>query len=200
MDMRITNNIKEVERGLSDVARRQIPFATALAINEVLGDIRKNWEKRLRKSLDRPTPFTMKAFAVRRATKRSLTGMVFAKDVQAAYLQWLEDGGTRAPKRRAILVPVGQRLNKYGNMPRGAVARTLASPKVFSGKPKGARRPAGIWRRAQNNTQLELQVVYADRAKYAPRLMLVAGAIKTATARLPDAMLRAMRRAVNSAR
>lgn len=200
MDFKITGNIKEVERGLNDVARRQIPFATALAINEVLTEIRRNWEKRLRRALDRPTPFTMKAFGIRRATKRSLTGMVFTKDIQAGYLNWLEEGGERQPKRRAILVPVRQRLNKYGNMPRGAVGRTLASPKTFSGAPKG--RPAGIYQRTGKGKTagLKLLVHYADGAIYKPRLKLVAGAAKTATARLPGAMLRAMRKALASAR
>lgn len=198
MDFNISRNTRDVRRGLNDVARRQIPFATSLAINEVLGDIRKNWEKALRKSLDRPTPFTMKAFAIRRATKRSLTGAVFAKRIQNDYLARLEDGGKRKPKRRAILVPVGQRLNKYGNMPRGAVKRTVAKPKTFSGRPKG-RNAAGIWERRAGN-KLRLLIHYTDRARYSPRLKLIPGAAKTATARLPGAMLKAMRRALKSVR
>lgn len=200
MKLNISRNTKEVQRGLNDVARRQIPFATALAINDVLGDIKKNWEKRLRKEIDRPTPFTLRAFAIRRASKRNLRGMVFAKRIQADYLRWLEEGGNRAPKRRAILVPVNQRLNKYGNMPRGAVRRTVAKPKTFSGKPKGGRRPAGIWERVSGGNQLRLLVHYADRARYTPRLNLIPGAAKTATVRLPGAMLKAMRRAMRSAR
>jgi hypothetical protein len=200
MDFRISNNIRAVERSLNDTARRQIPFATASAINEVLAEIKRNWEKRLRRSLDRPTPFTLKAFAIRRASKRRLVGVVFAKDVQAGYLERLEEGGERRPKRRAILVPVRQRLNRYGNMPRGAVGRALASRKTFSGAPKG--RPAGIYQRTGKGRSagLKLLVHYADGASYRPRLKLVSGAAKTATARLPGAMLRAMRRAVATAR
>ncbi|MQQ09098.1 hypothetical protein GFB49_11585 [Epibacterium sp. SM1979] len=136
---------------------------------------------------------------MRRASKRTLTGTVFAKAIQGEYLKHLEDGGDRRPARRAILVPVGQRLNKYGNMPRGAVGRTLNSQKVFSGKPKGHRR-AGIWQRNKRNGSLKLLIHYADRARYAPRLKLVMGAAKTATARMPSAMLKAMRKAVGSAR
>jgi len=200
MDFKIKHNIRDVERGLNDVARRQIPYATALAINDVLNDIMGNWGKRLQKALDRPTPFTLKAFAVRRATKRSLTGTVFAKRVQAEYLAWLEDGGNRHPKKKAIIVPAKLRLNKYGNIPKGKIARTLSDPKTFSGKPRGGNRPGGIWRRTGNNTHLELLVYYASRAKYSRRLELIAGAMKTANARLPGAMLRAMLRAIGSAR
>lgn len=200
MDLRITSNIKQFERGLNDAARRQIPFALSLAINEVLSDVRKNWVKRLRKSLDRPTPFTLRGFAIKRASKRRLTGMVFAKPIQNDYLARLEDGGTRIPRRRAIPVPVGQRRNRYGNMPRGAVSRVLAKPNTFSGTPKGGGTP-GIYqrlgtRRKSGGARLKLLVHYADLARYTPRLALRAGAMKTATARLPGAMLRAMRRAL----
>ncbi|MEL7166682.1 MAG: hypothetical protein AAGL96_14520 [Pseudomonadota bacterium] len=202
MQFGIKSNIKEVQRGLNDVARSQIPFATAMAINDVLRDIKRNWEKRLRKSIDRPTRFTMQAFAIRRANKRTLSGAIFAKDIQEEYLQWLEEGGTRKPKRRAVLVPVRQRLNKYGNIPRRAVGRAIASPKTFSGAPKGKPRAAGIYQRTGRgrNAGLKLLVHYADDATYKPRLRLIAGAAKTATARLPGAILRAVRRAVGSAR
>lgn len=198
--MRIASNAREVVRGLNDTARNQMPFAVALAINEVLGDIRKNWEKRLRRKIDRPTPFTLRAFAVRRATKRSLTGMVFAKRIQADYLHWLEEGGNRHPKKRAIIVPARARLNRYGNLPKGALKRHLADTKVFSGKPKGGRRPAGIWRRTGENTHLELLVYYAGQARYSAGLKLIEGAAKTAHARLPDAIYRALRRAMATAR
>ncbi len=201
MDLRITSNAKQFQRGLNNAARKQVPFAMSLAINDVLTEIKRNWEKALRRRLDNPTPFTMKAFAIKRATKRNLRGVVFAKAIQAEYLSWQEDGGTRQPKRRAILVPVGQRVNKYGNMPRGAVGRALARPKVFSGKPKGRNAP-GIYQRSgtKKNPALKLLVSYERRARYKPRLHLIAGAAKTATARLPQALLKAMRRAMKSAR
>ncbi|WP_097804778.1 hypothetical protein [Pelagimonas varians] len=202
MDLRITSNAKQFQRGLNNAARKQVPFAMSLAINEVLNEIKRNWEKTLRRRLDNPTPFTMKAFAIKRATKRNLRGVIFAKAIQADYLLWQEDGGTRKPKRRAILVPVGQRVNKYGNMPRGAVGRVLAMPNTFSGKPKGSSH-AGIYRRLgtkntsrKSGAKLKLLVSYERKARYKPSLKLISGAAKTATARLPQALLKAMRRAM----
>lgn len=201
MQLGIKNNLKEVTRGLNDVSRRQIPFATAMAINEVLGDIKKNSDKRLRRVIDRPTPFTMKAYAIRRANKRTLTGMVFAKRIQAQYLQWLEDGGNRGPKRRAIPVPVKHRLNKYGNVSRGGIGRTIAKPATFSGAPTGRPGAAGIYQRmGKGGGKLKLLISFADRASYKPRLGFKTGARRTAMARLPGAMYRAMMRAVSSAR
>ncbi|MBT8169885.1 hypothetical protein [Falsiruegeria litorea] len=202
MQLGIRNNIKEVQRDLSDKARRQIPFATSLAINSVLSDIKRNWEKQLVRKLDRPTPFTKKAFAIRRATKRSLSGMIFAKAIQAEYLIFAEDGGTRQPEGKAVLVPVGQRLNKYGNISRGGVGRALAKPKVFSGGPKGRPGARGVYQRIGKGrtSRLKLLVHYGDRAKYSARLNLKTGAYKTAVARLPTAFLKAMRRAAGTGR
>lgn len=193
---------REVARGLSDFARNQLPFATALAVNEVLQDVVRNTQKRMRRVIDRPTPFTLRGFAIRRASKRRLVGQVFAKDIQGAYLRWLETGGTRAPKGRANLVPVGARLNKFGNLPRGAIGRTLARPKVFSGSPKGRPGAGGIYQRMGRgrNAHLRLLVHYAARSRYRPALKFIESATKTTAARLPGAWLRAFQKALATAR
>jgi hypothetical protein len=115
MDVRFQSNIREVERGLSDFAKRQLPFAVSLALNDTAADVAKNAEKGLAKRLDRPTPFTRRAFAVLRSSRARLAAAVFAKDAQAAYLRFQEEGGERRPKGRAIVVPVNVRLNKFGN-------------------------------------------------------------------------------------
>lgn len=209
----IKSNMREVERGLSDAARKQVPYATSLAINEVLGDIKRNSEKRLRRVLDRPTPFTMKAFGIRYASKRTLSGMVFIKDIQAQYLRFAEDGGVRTPHRRTILVPVKQRVNKYGNMPRGAVGRTIAKANTFIADGRDNRtkhltpgiyqRPrAGLQRRGGHgrlgSDKVSLLVTFEDKATYRPRLNFKVGAARTAAARLPDAFRRALLKAMAS--
>ncbi len=200
MHLDFRHNVREVERSLSDAARRQLPFAAALAVNEVLGKIKRNTEKRLRRVLDRPTAFTMRAFAIRRASKRKLQGAIFAKDIQAEYLQWAETGGTRRPKGKAILVPVGQRLNKFGNMPRGSVQRNLAKPNVFSGRPKGGR-AAGIYRRGAGKagrSKLRLLVSYETRALYRKRLGFMDGGQKTSLALMPQAFFSALTKAMKT--
>lgn len=202
VDLNITSNVRQVERGLSTFARRQLPFAVALAINATLKDIKRNTEKRLRQRLDRPARFTLMAFAIRFAAKRKLRGSVFAKDKQAAYLTWAESGGTRTPKGRAIVVPVGQRLNKHGNMPKGAIKRVLNSGKAFSGVPRGGNRPGGIYQRMGRGGRkaLRLLIHYTSRADYRKRLGFQDGARKTANKRLPHHLYRAMARALRTAR
>lgn len=201
MHLDIRSNMRAVQRGLNDAARKQVPFATSLAVNEVLGDVKTNWEKRMKRRLEEPTPFTMRGVAIKRSTKRALRGTVRIKPIQAAYLATLEEGGTRRPKGRAILVPVRQQLNKYGNMPKGAVGRALARPTVFSGKP-GKGRPGGIYQRTGRGGRkgLKLLVHYTSRSRYRATLGLMPAARKTADARMPGAFFRAMQRALRTAR
>lgn len=200
--MKIKHNIREVERGLSDFARKQLPFAVARAINDTLRDVKRNTEKRMARAIDRPTPFTLRAWALRFATKARQGGAIFAKSRQASYLRWLETGGTRHPERRAIVVPAGVRTNRYGNMARGAVPKALASDKAFSGQPRGRGGAAGIWQRVgrKGAQKLRLLVRYAARAVYRQGLGFKSGAEKTAEARLPGHFEKRLREAIKTAR
>lgn len=172
MDIDFSDNIREVERGLSDFARREVPFATSKAINAVALAAREESGDVMRRSLDRPTRFTQRAFAVRRSSKRNLTASVFAKDRQAAYLTFAESGGTRRPKRTAIRVPSKARRNRYGNMSRKATDRAYATGRAFSGVPRGGGRPGGIYLRSQNSKRLSLLVTYARSLRYSPSMMM----------------------------
>lgn len=198
------SNIRAVERGLSDFAAKQVPFATSLALNATAEEIQKEESERLGKTLDRPTPFTRRAWAVWRSSKRNLSAKVFAKDAQAAYLSTLEDGGTRTPKGRAIVTPAGLKLNSFGNMPKGAVKKALASPRVFSGTPKG--RAPGIYQRtgvtakAPGGTGLVKLTSYIRRAGYKPTLGFKEEARALALRRMPHHFQAAMARALASAR
>lgn len=142
----VTSNIREFERGVRDIDKRQIPFATALALTRTAQGGQGQVKRLLPRLLDRPTRFTERGVAIQRATKRNLVAAVFFKDIQAEYMHWQVDGGTRYPARRAIPVPVGVRLNKYGNMPRRKIAQLLARSDTFTGTVKGI---AGIWQRGK---------------------------------------------------
>lgn len=203
----IRSNIRDVQRGLNDATRRQIPFAASVAINETLGDVKANADKRLRKTIDRPTPFTMRAFRVRRSSKSRLSGKVEAAPVQNEYLARLEEGGTRTPSGRAIVVPGKIRLNRYGNMARRALANAKAAPAVFvasSSSPRTRHLAAGLYRRGKGRGGKPGPLVrlasFVSSASYSARLRFADTARKTADARLAFHMERAIRRALASAR
>lgn len=192
MRLSLESNIRKVERDLSDAARKQVPFATSLALNETAKHIQKAETARLSKVLDRPTPFTRRAYAIRRATKRRLEARVFVKPIQAAYLSRLEDGGTRTPAGRAIVTPARIRLNKYGNMPRRAIQRNLARPDTFSGKPKGRSSP-GIYQRKRG--KLVKLASYTRAARYRPQLRFKLMAERRARRAFPAKFQRALAQA-----
>lgn len=189
------NNLRDVERDLSDMGRRQMPFVISVALNDTATDIQKNETKRLSRKLDRPTPFTKRAWAVRRSSKRRLTARVYARPIQARYLSVLEDGGTRTPKRRALVTPANIRLNKYGNMARGGVKRAAAAKNTFSGTPNGHRGGPGIYKRTGRNKKLVKLVSFVKRARYRKRLGFETSAEQTAMRRFPHHFERALLKA-----
>lgn len=186
-----------------------MPFAVALGINDVAGQIREAEQSSLSRDLDRPAPFTKRGMFVARASKRKLTGVVGFKRIQAEYLALQATGGTRRAKRRAVVVPVGARLNKYGNMPRGSLKRALAKPGTFSGTVKGV---AGIWQKPKASARrgggsgrgarkgIKLLAVYKSSVRYSPRLKFVPRARVLATKEIAPAIAKHLARAVRTAR
>lgn len=172
-----SDDIAKASRRIRDIAAKQTPFATSVAINETANQAKRALEVQLPRYIDRPTPFTMRAFGVKRSTKRNQQAQIFVKAIQEEYLQFAIYGGTRKPKGRAIVVPKAARLNKYGNLARGGIKRLLQKQNVFSGEINGV---SGIWERGKSG-RLKLLVSYADQARYRrrfPIFKIVDGVVK----------------------
>nr|CUV28861.1 Hypothethical protein [Ralstonia solanacearum] len=151
MSIRIdTSQLKKLARALDDFAKKQVPFATAQAINAVAKQVQAAERVNMARVLDRPTPFTLNSISVKLANKSSLTAMVYVKDIAAAYLLPYEAGGLNKLNSRTLLKPVEQKVNQYGNLPRTTVKRLLARPNVFVGRvrfKKSGQVIDGIWER-----------------------------------------------------
>ena len=149
--LRIKVDMSEVERGLTRLVQRQIPYAKAQALTSLARRVQVAETKALASTFDRPTPFTMKAFAVRPAMKSNPESVVFAKDIQAIYLApFAEDGTHRQLLRgRAIAKPIDEPTNQYGNLSRGKVKALLGKPNTFAGtvRFKNGAVISGVWRR-----------------------------------------------------
>ena len=198
----ISADIAAAERMLSDIARTQLPFATALALNDTAADVKAREERSLGEDLDGPTPFTKRGLFVRRASKRTLTASVGVKDLQAGYLKYQVKGGTRTPKGRAIPVPVSLRLNKYGNMPRGALGRLGAKKGTFATSPgKLATRhlAPGIYQRGRKGA-VKMLVAFEPRAQYKPKWSFVSHAERTARAGFQGHFITRLRQALATLR
>lgn len=143
-------DLSAVNREMDRIVQKQVPFALALALNDTVEDVDGAWKEDLERDLENPTPFTKKGTFKRRASKRRLMGQVGFKPIQSQYLALQVDGGVRKPKGRALIVPAGIRLNKYGNITRGAVAKAGQKATTFvasSSDPKTRHLKPGIYDR-----------------------------------------------------
>jgi len=110
------------------------------------------------KYIDRPTPFTLSGVGRFYAKRNRLNTVIFLKDIQAAYLETVIDGGVIDSTITPVLRNV--RLNQYGNI-RGK-------------RQKGLQAVAG---RARSKFVGEVMGVYGAWQRYGPggsRLKLLA--------------------------
>ena len=203
MQIDISSNVSALRATLDDIARTQVPFATALALTGAAKQAQADIRAQMPSIFDRPTPFTLNGIATTPARKSDLTASVFVKDVQAKYLGIEEDGGTRSPAGTALVIPVDAKVNAYGNMTKNQIATLLARPDVFSGVVNGI---AGIWQRplrgkkGQIKRPIRLLVAYEKSATYRPRFGFVDRVTKSVNASLPGLLNAAIARALTSKR
>lgn len=157
LDVRL--DLKAVEQAMDNLAKEQIPFATAYALTQVAKASQKAVEEAMPRHLDRPTPFTLRATFTRPATKKRLFAEVQIKDGKATaagsrdssgkpikQLGHQVEGGTRPRKpfenllQARGLMPQGWYavpgkdipLNQYGNVPSGIINRVLSQLQAHS--------------------------------------------------------------------
>lgn len=178
----------------------QLPFALSVALNGAAGDAKEAEEFAIRSSFDRPTPFTQRAIGRTWANKRKLSVEVFVKDIQAKYLKYGVEGGTRRASGGKIPVPGKRmRLNQYGNMGRRAVSRAAARANTFVGRPDGRPDlPVGIWQR--NKSGLKLLVLFTPQADYEKRYDFYGVFENTIERVLPGQVEAGFQRAMSTAR
>lgn len=97
MSFKFLNNIKDVERDLSNIERRQIPFATVTALNAVAEKLVQQNRTDMAKVFNKPSRWTLNAFHFRRATKAHTSVTIERKEAARGkhYLEIQEEGGVR---------------------------------------------------------------------------------------------------------
>jgi len=152
----VVRGLDKVHRRFQSLEKRQMPYATMLAINETLNHVRDDIRGEMERVFDRPTKFTIKGVLVKYATKRNLYGETFLRDQAykgtppVKYLRPGVKGGERNVKRfeEALIrngimergwyaMPgKGVRLNRYGNMSRGLFVKILSDIRALEGVPR----------------------------------------------------------------
>lgn len=165
MRINIKDNIKEVTKGMSSMQKKQIPFATANAINQTLFQTRKVMMKQTEQKLNNPTPFTVKSYLVAKAKKTKLSGILFIREQAEKYLKFQIDGGTRSSGKKFAIPTSNAKLNKYGNIigkRTGLVRKKSQFLQTINGI-------TGVWERQRDN-KLKLIIALRNSANYKPKL------------------------------
>ena len=173
MHLSVKADTKELTKYLI-IGRKQIPYATSVALNQTAFDVRTSLQRLLPRFIDRPTPSIKNSVQVEQSKKQNLVATVGFVGKGFRRTKWNTSpavimgkhitGGTRKPKKRAIAVPVSLKKNQYGNIQRNKVTKLLADKdKYFSGVPKG-RTNAGIYERQKKG--LKMLVAWEDKANY----------------------------------
>lgn len=139
------NGVEQVRAEL-DKAKKQIPFASALAINNTAHLVMDEIKREMASVFDRPTNWTLNSMRVVPAKKDHLEASVWVKDQAggkaAAPAQWLrpqieggqrQDKGSESKLRRQGVLPAGKYilpgngvgLDRFGNISRGTMRKVL---------------------------------------------------------------------------
>ncbi|MGG5811455.1 hypothetical protein [Falsiroseomonas sp. CW058] len=202
----IRADLRPLTRNLDDLARRQVPFATARALTAMADAAAVANRRALPSIFDRPTPFTRAGIAVAPARKNSLVARVYVKERQAEYLVLEETGGTRKPERskhggtgrgQALVMPKAVKRNAFGNIGFRGLASLKRRKDVFVGKT--ANGTGGFFRRLEDG-KLQPLVIFVRSAAYKPRFGFKARVIKVAQATMAPAFRQALAKALATAR
>jgi hypothetical protein len=130
---------------LEGASRKQIPFATAQAVNDLAFQVQRAERAAITSIFAHPRPFTQRSVFVDRARKGAPSATVRVGDAQAKYLAPFEFGGRHAlpGSGRTFLNPKGIRLDAFGQI-RGKPSTIGDKPNVFVGDIHGVR---GFWQR-----------------------------------------------------
>ena len=195
MKVNVESNIKEITKWTTNAQKKQIPFATSVAINNTLFDLKKEMAKQMDKKLDRPTPFTKRGFFINKAKKNLLVGVLLMKDIVANYMQFQIEGGTRTTGKQ-IPVPYkpNARLNKFGNII-GKRTGLIKKNTQFIGNVSGTE---GVYERTKDG--LKLIIGFERSVTYRPRFPFYTIAARFSNAVFDRNFTKAFNRALRSAK
>lgn len=175
VDLNIRSNINQIQKSLDDFARKQVPYATALALTSLAKEVMASEQKNLETTFEHPKPFTLKSLDVQSALKNDLHAVVFMRPIAAKYLKPYATGGLHVLPGKALFNPKDIQLDQYSQLPQRVMQRLKARSDIFIGPVKTkhgiingvwqkASPPAKKGRRLPRNTKL-LQVNTTGKLK-----------------------------------
>ena len=221
LSLTIDQDLKGFERFTKNY-RKQLPFASSVALNSTGFDIRQALNKGTLGAFDKPTTFTQKAFLTTKSKKTNLVVHVFAKDKEgsdaARYLRFGVQGGARPPKgfeRYFSGLPNDGTIDRYfmptrqtkrdgkGNITRATLKKLstrVTTGTAFIGTPRNSTRPPGLYVREKNNKLLAKFITTSSKPTYRGRFNIEAIAGKVVQRRFDQHFDKAMSKAIATAK
>lgn len=161
---------------LTDLEQRQVPFAASVALNRTAEKMRAAIVAQMSRSFDRPTPYTLNALRIKRATKSRLYAEVSFKDETFKgtradrYLGPEVHGGARSVKRseramrgrgilpsdRLTMPGQGAALDGYGNIAPSEIVKLMSFLGAFGEQGYKANKSQAQRERAAKGTKKKL--------------------------------------------
>ena len=179
MELSITNNINSIARGLTKQAKKQVPFAMAKTLTKLAFKAMMEEKRQAPRYLEKPTPFTIRGFKYKKATKRNLISLVYVLDKNTKYMNYAIEGGVKKAAGRSMLHPTANtKLNKYGNIPRKYLANSLDNKaKFFVGIPDGmsGQENYGLWQRhggkkGKRKHRIKMMATFVKSRRYTAKM------------------------------
>jgi hypothetical protein len=221
IQLSIDQDLKGFERFTKNY-RKQLPFASSVALNSTGFDIRQALNKGTLGAFDKPTTFTQKAFLTTKSKKTNLVVHIFAKDKEgsdaARYLRFGVQGGARPPKgfeRYFSGLPNDGSIDRYfmptkqtkrdgkGNITRPTLKKLstrVTTGTAFIGTPRNSTRPPGLYVREKNNKLLAKFITTSSKPTYRRRFNIEAIAGKVVQRRFNQHFDKAMSKAIATAK
>ena len=162
----IKGDLKGIKKHLNRTQKKLLPQATVKAINKTLFQIMDAEKVQIHKKLDRPNPFTQKAFKIRMAKPNQwvIEGDIHIQPNRWKYLKFAVDGGTKTGEL-GVPIMANAKLNKYGNIAGRGRNRYIKGNRQFRATINGV---DGVWAKTggKKNPKLKLMVVFKRSLNY----------------------------------
>lgn len=197
LELRVDNNIKAFTKRFTRIQRKQIPFATANALNDVAFDGMRAVKAQLPRYFIIRNTWTARGVRVRKARKTNLESQVYFAPGRGYIARQITGGVKTSRGGRHVAIPQAVRPNAAARINKGKrPAALLKKPNAFVATIGGTE---GIWLRPKRGP-LKLMYVFKTsvvvRARF-PFSKIMRGVV---TAKFDRAFGRQMQRALRTAR
>ncbi len=200
----ITSNIKQFERNIRGIQRKQLPFATSVALNDTAFDVRKHIvEKTYKRDFQvRNTRFIGAALRVKKSTKRTLEASVFDK-LDREFLQRHTSGGVKRPRGAHIAIPSRELKAKRSGkgVPKSLRPRAaLANKKTFITRLRSSGQLVIMRRKTKKSRPVSVLYLLEPTARIRKTFRFYDDAERVVSQRIGPNFARAWRKALRTAK